>query len=72
MQDFEVSPGLGGITASVTTEDTMLLGFGLEQLATDEERAAVVGAASSTTWLSSTDPRRREERDEAGRASVPR
>ena len=45
MQDFEVSPGLGGITASVTTEDTMLLGFGLEQLATDEERAAVVGAA---------------------------
>jgi hypothetical protein len=45
VQDFEVSPGLGGITASVTTEDTMLLGFGLEQLATDEERAAVVGAA---------------------------
>ena len=43
--DFEVSPGLGGITASVTTADTILLGFGLEQLATEEERAAVVAAA---------------------------
>ena len=43
--DFEASPGLGGITASVTTADTILLGFGLEQLATEEERAAVVAAA---------------------------
>jgi hypothetical protein len=45
VQDFEVSAGLGGITASVTTDDTILLGFGLEQLATDDERTAVVAAA---------------------------
>jgi hypothetical protein len=29
----------------VTTDDTILLGFGLEQLATDDERTAVVAAA---------------------------
>ena len=31
--------------AATATEDTLLLGFGLEQLATDEERAALVGQA---------------------------
>ncbi len=29
-------------TAAVTTKDTVLVGFGLEQLATDAERAAAM------------------------------
>ncbi|RJK96538.1 zinc carboxypeptidase [Vallicoccus soli] len=44
-RDFELSLGLGGITAAIATEDTVLLGFGLEQLASDEARAALAGAA---------------------------
>ena len=35
--------GLDTITAAVTTEDTVMLGFGLEQLATDGARAAIAG-----------------------------
>ena len=37
--DFERTAGLGGITAAITTADTVLLGFGLEQLETDGARA---------------------------------
>ena len=43
--DFERTVGLGGITAAVTTPDSVTLGFGLEQLDSDETRAAIVGAA---------------------------
>ena len=39
--DFERTRGLGGITAATATPDTLLFGFGLEQLATDADRAAV-------------------------------
>ena len=42
--DFERTTGLGGITAAVVTPDTVLLGFGLEQLETDAARAEIVGA----------------------------
>ncbi|HEX6956158.1 MAG TPA: M14 family zinc carboxypeptidase [Agromyces sp.] len=41
--DWERGQGLADLVSAVTTEDTILLGFGLEQLATDEERAEVVG-----------------------------
>ena len=44
-QDFARTAGLGGITAAVTTADTVLLGFGIEQLSTPEEQAALMGAA---------------------------
>ena len=40
---FERSQGL--LSSAVTTEDSVLLGFGLEQVATDAERAGLVGAA---------------------------
>ena len=43
-RDFERTAGLGGITAAVVTPDTVLLGFGLEQLETDAARAEIVGA----------------------------
>ncbi|MGO4690054.1 M14 family zinc carboxypeptidase [Glaciibacter sp. 2TAF33] len=36
---FERTPGLGGIVAAVRTPDTVLLGFGLEQLASANARA---------------------------------
>ena len=40
---------IGGVLfesfAGTSTEDTLLLGFGLEQLSTDEERADLVGRA---------------------------
>ena len=42
--DFERTIGLGGITAAVTTPDSVLLGFGLEQLETADARNAVVNA----------------------------
>lgn len=41
--DWERSDGLAELASVVATEDTLLFGFGLEQLATDEERAEVVG-----------------------------
>lgn len=40
---FDRTELLGDITAAVGTDDTVLLGFGLEQLATDADRAAAVG-----------------------------
>ncbi|WP_432498795.1 M14 family zinc carboxypeptidase [Kineococcus gypseus] len=42
---FERTGGLGGRTAAVATADTVLLGFGLEQLADAARRADVAGAA---------------------------
>lgn len=42
--DFVRTPGLGGINAAVRTGDSVLLGFGLEQLATDADRARAVKA----------------------------
>jgi hypothetical protein len=42
--DFERSTGIGGITAAVATPDTVLLGFGLEQLESPADRATVVRA----------------------------
>ena len=44
--DWELSAGLAleSITAAVTTADTVMLGFGLEQLATDGARAAIAAA----------------------------
>jgi hypothetical protein len=41
--DFERTRGLGGIVAGVATPDTVMLGFGLEQLASADERAVAVG-----------------------------
>ncbi|MGR0221276.1 M14 family zinc carboxypeptidase [Agromyces sp. ZXT2-6] len=41
--DWERSDGLAELASVVATEDTLLFGFGLEQLATDEERAEVAG-----------------------------
>ncbi len=43
--DFVRTVGLGGITAAVSTPDTLLFGFGLEQLENADDRAAVIGAA---------------------------
>ncbi|WP_139416207.1 M14 family metallopeptidase [Agromyces laixinhei] len=40
--DFELTQGIGAIIAATATPDTLLFGFGLEQLSTDAERAAVV------------------------------
>ncbi len=42
---FERSTGLGGIIAATVTDDTVLLGFGLEQLVSLDQRVLVVGAA---------------------------
>jgi hypothetical protein len=44
--DWVVSEGLGGdvTTAGVATEDSVTLGFGLEQLDSDAARNAIVGA----------------------------
>lgn len=41
--DWERSDGLAELASVVATEDTLLFGFGLEQLATDEQRAEVAG-----------------------------
>ncbi|AMB59179.1 hypothetical protein [Microterricola viridarii] len=45
--DFVRTNGLGGIISAITTPDTVMLGFGPEQLATDAERAAVAGRVLS-------------------------
>jgi hypothetical protein len=41
--DFEISTVLVEVAASVTTEDSVLLGYGIEQLATPAEQADVLG-----------------------------
>jgi hypothetical protein len=41
--DFAITTELLPVASSVTTEDTVLLGFGLESLATPEDRAALLG-----------------------------
>lgn len=41
--DFERSRGLGGVVAATATPDTLMFGFGLEQLESDAARADVVG-----------------------------
>ena len=43
--NFVISTELIGVAASVTTRDTVLFGYGIEALATPEERAAVLGRA---------------------------
>jgi hypothetical protein len=43
LSDWERSDGLAELASVTATEDTLLFGFGLEQLATDEERAEAVG-----------------------------
>ncbi len=43
--NFERGFGIGGITAAVTTADTVVLGFGLEQLEDPGARAAVIAAS---------------------------
>jgi len=43
--EWEFGEQLVDFYAATATEDTLLLGFGLEQLATDEERAALIGQA---------------------------
>ena len=42
--DFDLTVGLGGIHSVISTDDTLLFGFGLEQLESATDRAAVVGA----------------------------
>jgi hypothetical protein len=42
--DFDLTVGLGGIHSVISTNDTLLFGFGLEQLESATDRAAVVGA----------------------------
>lgn len=42
--DFDLTVGLGGIHSVISTPDTLLFGFGLEQLENPTDRAAVVGA----------------------------
>jgi len=41
--DWERAQGLAVLVSAIATPDTLIFGFGLEQLATDEERADVVG-----------------------------
>ena len=43
LSDWERSDGLAELASVTATEDTLLFGFGLEQLATAEQRATVVG-----------------------------
>ncbi|MFK4837211.1 M14 family zinc carboxypeptidase [Microbacterium sp. ZW T2_14] len=43
LSDWERSDGLAELASVTATEDTLLFGFGLEQLATAEQRAEVVG-----------------------------
>ena len=40
--NFERTEGLGAIIAATATPDSLLFGFGLEQLSSDAERAAMV------------------------------
>jgi hypothetical protein len=44
-RDFVISTERIPVASSVATEDTVLFGFGIEALATQEERASVLGAA---------------------------
>lgn len=48
-RDWEVAPQRGDITAGVATEDSLLLGFGIEQLDSPEARAELVGDALALT-----------------------
>ena len=43
--NFAITTELISVAASVTTEDTVLFGYGIEALATPQERAAVLGRA---------------------------
>ena len=43
--EWEFGEQLVNFYAATATEDTLLLGFGLEQLASDEERASLIGQA---------------------------
>jgi len=43
--NWEIGEQLVTFYAGTSTEDTLLLGFGLEQVATDAERAELVGRA---------------------------
>ena len=49
--DWELTGGVGDeiITAAVATEDSVMFGFGLEQLAAAEAREAVVAPSSTTS-----------------------
>ncbi|MBD8022128.1 M14 family metallopeptidase [Microbacterium gallinarum] len=42
VSDFEIADGLGDVVAVTATPDTLLFGFGLEQLESDDARADVV------------------------------
>ena len=42
VSDFEIADGLGEVVAVTATPDTLLFGFGLEQLESDAARADVV------------------------------
>jgi hypothetical protein len=42
LSDFEIADGLGDVVAVTATPDTLLFGFGLEQLGSDEARIDVV------------------------------
>ena len=42
LSDFEIADGLGEVVAVTATPDTLLFGFGLEQLESDAARADVV------------------------------
>ena len=44
-RDWVVAEQLGDITAGVATEDTLLLGFGIEQLESPAARAELVADA---------------------------
>ena len=43
--DWERADRLGRITAGVATEDTLLLGFGIEQLESPQARAELIADA---------------------------
>ncbi|MGA8046335.1 MAG: M14 family zinc carboxypeptidase [Dermatophilaceae bacterium] len=43
LSDWERADGLSNLFSGVTTPDTVMFGFGLEQLATDDQRADAVG-----------------------------
>jgi hypothetical protein len=45
---WDITAGFSGLTSGITTEDTVMLGFGLEQLASPAERARILGAAITT------------------------
>ena len=51
--DWERAHELGPITAGVVTEDTLLLGFGIEQLESPDARAELVADALELIGASS-------------------